>query len=57
MLVEEKDFSSGKLTESVDALLSDEAKRSEIGEKIKKFAKNEANKTIYEEIKKVIAEK
>jgi UDP-N-acetylglucosamine--N-acetylmuramyl-(pentapeptide) pyrophosphoryl-undecaprenol N-acetylglucosamine transferase len=57
MLVEEKDFSSGKLTESVDVLLSDEAKRSEIGEKIKKFAKNEANKTIYEEIKKVIAEK
>jgi UDP-N-acetylglucosamine:LPS N-acetylglucosamine transferase len=56
-LVEECDFENGKLTESVDLLLSDGAKRAELGANIKKFANPDANRRIYEEIKKVIAEK
>jgi len=57
LLVEECDFGKGKLTESVDMLLADGAKRAELGENIKKFANPDANRRIYEEIKRVIKEK
>ncbi len=57
LLVEESEFAKGKLIESVDLLLSDDAKRNELGERIRKFANPDANRRIYEEIKKVIEEK
>ena len=49
-MVEEKDFDSGKLTKVIKNLLDDGAKREELAENIKKFAKKDANKIIYDEI-------
>ena len=56
-MVEEKDFDSGKLTESVKYLLDNSAKRAELAENIKKFAKNDANKIIYDEIMATVEKK
>ena len=54
VLVEEKDFASGKLTESLESLLADENMRDELSKNIKTFAKSEANRVIYEEIVRAI---
>ena len=54
-LVEEKDFSSGRLAATICALLDDKARMAEIGEKIKDFADVDANEKIYLEIKHLLA--
>ena len=54
-LVEEKDFSSGRLAATICALLDDKARMAEIGEKIKDFADIDANEKIYLEIKHLLA--
>ncbi len=53
-LVEEKDFSSGKLEATVELLLRDSKKRASIAEKIKAFADPDANEKIYLEIKALL---
>ena len=57
MLVEEKDFASDKLTHDVVELLENSEKRLELQKNIAKFAKPDANKVIYDEIKSVMANK
>ena len=57
ILVEEKDFETGKLISAVETLLSDEKKRRELSENIKAFAKPDANRVIYDEIISVINSK
>ena len=54
-LVEEKDFKSGILAKTVEALLNDQNKLTTLGEKIKDFADPEANEKIYLEIKNLLS--
>ena len=56
-LVQECEFESGSLLSTVVELLDSADKRREMGEKITAFAKPDANRIIYDEIKKVMAEK
>lgn len=49
-MVEEKDFGSGKLTDTVGDLITNASKREELANNIKNFAKRDANKIIYDEI-------
>ena len=56
-LVQESEFESGKLLECVEELLGNAEKRREMGEKIATFAKPDANRIIYEEIKRIMSEK
>lgn len=56
-LVEESEFDSGKLTEEATLLLSDDARRQALSESISALAKPDANRVIYEEIKKLIDRK
>ena len=56
-LVEESEFESGRLTEVVEELLNNKEQRKSLEEKITAFAKPDANRIIYDEIKKVMAEK
>ncbi len=56
-LVEESEFESGKLCRDTVKLLDDLNLRRTFEEKIKAFAKPDANKVIYDEIKSVMAEK
>ena len=57
LLVEEKFFAEGRLTCYVTDLLDSPELRADIAEKIKAFAKPDANRIIYDEIKRIIAEK
>ena len=57
VLVEEKDFASDKLTADVVELLEKNEKRLELQKNIAKFAKPDANRVIYDEIKSVMAKK
>ena len=54
-LVEEKDFKSGILAKTVEALLNDQNKITTLGKKIKDFADPEANEKIYLEIKNLLS--
>lgn len=54
-LVEEKEFDSGKLERVMEELLGDDARLSELGERIKDFADRDANENIYLEIKHLLA--
>ena len=56
-LVQESEFESGRLQSAVVELLDSPEKRREMGEKITAFAKPDANRIIYDEIKRVMAEK
>ena len=56
-LVEECDFASGKLTEETVLLLDDVSRRQALCESISTLAKPDANKVIFEEIKKLIDKK
>ena len=56
-LVQESEFESGRLLSAVVELLDSPEKRREMGEKITAFAKPDANRIIYDEIKRVMAEK
>ena len=47
----------GRLTREVSALLSDEAGRARMGESISSFAYADANKLIYEELMRLVAQK
>lgn len=53
-LVEESEFGEGKLLEETELLLSDGEKRMKLGERILTLAKPDANRVIYEEIKRAI---
>ena len=57
ILVEESEFASGRLCDATVQLLSNQTLRDEIGDKIKAFARPDANKVIYNEIKAVMASK
>ena len=57
VLLEEKDMEPGRLTREVSALLSDEAGRARMGESISSFAYADANKLIYEELMRLVAQK
>ena len=54
MLVEEKQYSSGALPEAVEKLLSDKALRDTLGNNFRKFAEPDANRKIYDEIKRLV---
>ena len=54
VLVEEHELTSGKLESEAVRLLSDDSVRRSLCENIASFAEPEANKIIYEEIKKII---
>lgn len=56
-LVQDSEFEGGRLTKVVENMLMNEAARNSFGHNIKAFAKPEANRIIYEEIKKIIDEK
>ena len=56
-LVEESEFESGKLTEAAERLLLDANERVQMSERIKAFAKPDANRVIYEEILKTVKNK
>jgi UDP-N-acetylglucosamine--N-acetylmuramyl-(pentapeptide) pyrophosphoryl-undecaprenol N-acetylglucosamine transferase len=56
-LVEESEFESGKLTCEVERLLGDDGARSAFCNKIKAFARPDANRVIYEEIKNIMKNK
>ena len=56
-LVQESEFESGRLLTAVVELLDSPEKRRDMGEKITAFAKPDANRIIYDEIKRVMAEK
>ena len=51
LMVEEKDFSSGALTDAADKLLSDSALREKLSSNIFDFAIEDANTAIYDYIK------
>lgn len=57
VLIEEKNLAGGALEKVVSALLSDDKKRADMGEAVSHFVKNDANKLIYEEIKRLVKEK
>ena len=54
LLVEEKNFSSGALTAAVKKLLDSKAIREVLGNNFRAFAEPEANKKIYDEIKRLV---
>ncbi|MBE6539031.1 MAG: undecaprenyldiphospho-muramoylpentapeptide beta-N-acetylglucosaminyltransferase [Ruminococcaceae bacterium] len=54
VLIEEKDLHDGRLMREVEALMNDTERRQSMGEAISHFADLDANKIIYEEIKKLI---
>lgn len=54
LLVEEKSFSTGALTDAADKLLSDGELRATLSRNIEEFAVADANSVIYEHIKKII---
>lgn len=54
LLVEEKDFSSGKLTDAARKLLSDSEKRIRMGKNVKSFAVEDANDVIFDIIKEYV---
>lgn len=56
-MVEEKDFENGYLTKKVVELLENSEKRAKIAKEIKAFARPDANRVIYDEIKSVMAVK
>ena len=56
-LVQESEFSEGKLTETVKKMLADPQKRAKHAEAIRAFARPDANDVIYEEILRVMREK
>ena len=55
VLIEEKELSDGVLEGAVASLLSDSEKRKEMGEAVYSFSCADANKVIYEEVKKLVA--
>ena len=55
VLVQESELSSGKLEAEAVRLLSDESLRGTLGKNITPFGEPEANRIIYEEIKKLAA--
>ena len=57
VLLEEKDLADGVLEEAVVDLLSNGKKRKEMGEAIHTFSCLDANKVIYEEVKKLTSER
>ena len=57
ILIEEKNLAGGALEKAVSELLSDDKKRADMGEALSHFVKSDANKLIYEEIKRLVKEK
>ena len=57
VLIEEKELCGGRLEKEVELLLSDNTRRRKMGEAISLFADLDANKLIYEEIKKLVKER
>ena len=57
VLIEEKNLAGGALEKAVSELLSDDKKRADMGEAVSHFVKSDANKLIYEEIKRLVKEK
>lgn len=57
ILIEEKNLAGGTLEKAVSELLSDDKKRADMGEAVSHFVKSDANKLIYEEIKRLVKEK
>ena len=57
VLIEEKNLAGGALEKAVSELLSDDKKRADMGEAVSQFVKSDANKLIYEEIKRLVKEK
>lgn len=57
ILIEEKNLAGGALEKAVSELLSDDKKRADMGEAVSHFVKSDANKLIYEEIKRLVKEK
>ncbi|MBE6547753.1 MAG: UDP-N-acetylglucosamine--N-acetylmuramyl-(pentapeptide) pyrophosphoryl-undecaprenol N-acetylglucosamine transferase [Ruminococcaceae bacterium] len=55
VMVQESEFESGKLEREVVKLLSDAEQRERLGKNILAFAQPDANRIIYEEIKKLLA--
>ena len=53
-LVTEDDFPKDALAAAIEKLISDDAKRREYGENVKKFARQDANELIYQEIMRAI---
>lgn len=56
-LVQDCEFESGKLRDVVEELLSNDEKRASFSREIVAFAKPDANKVIYNEIKKTVEDK
>lgn len=54
-LVEEKEFHTGKLERTVEALLLDDERRAALGERMRDFAAPDANECIYAEIERLAA--
>lgn len=53
LLIEEKDITRGKIKDMIISALEDEKLRAQMGEKIYEFAVPDANRRIYEDIKKL----
>ncbi len=53
-LVEEKELASGRLEETVESLLADRDRTRKLAESIKAFGDPDANKKIYDEIKRLV---
>jgi len=53
-LVEEKEFCDGKLEGTIEKLLNAPERCAELGEKIRSFAKPDANEQIYTQIKRML---
>ena len=56
VLLEEKDMVPGKMTETLTALLADAEERQRMGENIADFALADANRLIYDELMRMIAQ-
>lgn len=56
VLIEEKDLTEGRIVREVAALLDNEEKRRRMGESISTFACADANKLIYEELMRMVAQ-
>jgi UDP-N-acetylglucosamine--N-acetylmuramyl-(pentapeptide) pyrophosphoryl-undecaprenol N-acetylglucosamine transferase len=56
VLLEEKDMLSGRLTQEVSALLTDGVARHSMEEAIASFARTDANKLIYDELMRLMAQ-
>ena len=55
VLIEEKDLCDGVLENAVSSLLSDGEKRRRMGEAVYSFSCTDANKVIYEEVKRLVS--